>query len=153
IKEMVQRRSGTPTIGAISRALDRLSQSSANKDARHINLCLKFLAELDQVNIEAQPTPPTETIDMLRVLEDGEVVYFYLELEGSAPSLRQIASMALYTLVQAAKERRWRGLPTRNTCVIIDEFYHIAGKSFGELLSTVRHLGLHMVLANQTTAQ
>ncbi len=153
VKEVIARSSAVPTIGAISRILDRISQSSSKKDARHIQLCLKFLAECEQVNIELQPTPPTQTIDMLRVLEDSEVVYFYLELEGEAPSLRQIAAFALYTLVQATKERRWLGLPGRSTYVVIDEFYHIAGKSFGELLSTVRHLGLHFVMANQTRSQ
>jgi len=153
VKLMLKRHSSTPTIGALSRTLDRLSESARNKDARHIHQCLKFLAECEQVNIESQPTEPVERIDMLRVLEDSEVVYFYLELEGEAPSLRQIASFALYTLVQAVKERRWRGLPGRSTYVFVDEFYHIAGKSFGELLSTVRHLGLHLVLANQTRSQ
>jgi hypothetical protein len=151
--EIISQRHSAPTIGALSRILDRLSKSAYNKDARHIQLCLKFLAECEQVNIESHDTPPANSIDMLRVLEDSEVVYFYLELEGEAPSLRQIAAFALYTLVQAAKERRALGLPTRSTYVIIDEFYHIAGKSFGELLSTVRHLGLHMMLANQTTSQ
>jgi hypothetical protein len=153
VKEVIERRSEPPTIGAISRILDRISQSSYNKDARHIQLCLKFLAECEQVNIESQAGPPTNTIDMMRALEDSEVVYFFLELEGEAPSLRQIAALALYTLVQAMKERRYLGLPTRSTYVIVDEFYHIAGKSFGELLSTVRHLGLHLVLANQTRSQ
>ncbi len=153
VHELVSRRTGTPTLDALSDILDRMSQSRLHKDARHIHQCVKFLAEFEQVNIESQSTPPTETIDMLRVLEEGEVVYFYLELEGSAPSLRQIASLALYTLVQAAKERRWRGLTTRSTYVIIDEFYHIAGSSFGDLLSTVRHLGLHFVMANQTRDQ
>lgn len=153
VKEMVRRHPKTPTIGALSRILDRISQSARNKDARHIQLCLKFLAECEQVNIESQTSPPVDTIDMLRVLEDSEVVYFYLELEGEAPSLRQIAAFALYTLVQAVKERRWLGLPGRSSYVFIDEFYHIAGKSFGELLSTVRHLGLHLVLANQTRSQ
>lgn len=153
INEIISQRHSVPTIGKLSRILDRISKSAYNKDARHIQLCLKFLAECEQVNSESHATQPANSIDMLRVLEDSEVVYFYLELEGEAPSLRQIAAFALYTLVQAAKERRSLGMPTRSAYVIIDEFYHIAGKSFGELLSTVRHLGLHMVLANQTTSQ
>ena len=55
--------------------------------------------------------------------------------------------------MQAAQSRHDSSRPERTTYVLIDEFYHIAGKSFGDLLSTVRGWGLRFILANQTPKQ
>jgi hypothetical protein len=152
LKEMIARPTA-PTIGDLARILTRIGRSAHNADARHVEACLKLLAEYPQVNVASHASPPHQRIDMLRALEDAEVVYFFLEMEDQAPSLRQVASLALYTLVQAAKYRYRQGLPHRQTYVVIDEFYHIAGKSFGELMSTVADWGLHFVLANQSRRQ
>jgi type IV secretory pathway TraG/TraD family ATPase VirD4 len=107
------------------------------------------------VNVAKNLAPPHQTIDMGRALEDCEVLYFFLQMDAEAPTLRQIASFAFFTLVEAAKFRCYSDppLPQRHAFVIMDEFYHIAGTSFGELLSTVRGWGLHTVLANQSMAQ
>jgi hypothetical protein len=152
VEELLSR-PGTPTIEDLARILHRLGKSAQNSDARHIEACLGLLARYPQVNATKNQVPPNQRIDMLQVLEDCEVVYFFLEMEDQAPALRQVASLALYTLEQAAKFRYRQSAPQRHTYVLIDEFYHIAGKSFGELLSTVADWGLHIVLANQSRKQ
>lgn len=152
IKEMIERKM-QPTIGTLSRILATMARKASNKDAKHIYTCLSFLAELPQTNIDLHKSVPDNQIDMLRVLEDCEVVYIALKLDAQAPTLRQVASLILYTLSAAVIERRSREKPDRETFVLVDEFYHIAGKSFGEFLATVRERKLRMFLANQTRSQ
>jgi hypothetical protein len=153
IEEMLSRPNAKLTIDVLARILVRLGKTAKNSDARHIEACLNLLAAYPPVNIARNQAPAHQVIDMRQALDDCEVLYFFMQMEGEAPSLRQVASLALYSLVEAAKHRYHQGLPRRDTYVIIDEFYHIAGKSFGELLSTVRAWGLHMVLANQNLEQ
>ena len=140
-------------LESLARILHRIGQQQHNRDATHIESCLNLLAAYPQVNITKNEAPPHQNIDMLRAIEDSEVLYYYLEMESEAPALRQVASLALYTMIEAAKCRRMLGLPMRHVYVIVDEFYHIAGTSFGDLLTTVAGLGIHMILANQTRAQ
>lgn len=152
VKEMMALQN-QPTVGRLSRILTNMARKASNKDAKHIYTCLRFLSELPQTNIDLHQAVPVDQIDMLRVLEDCEVVYVSLPLDAEAPTLRQVASLILYTLSAAAIERRSLGKPDREAFVLVDEFYHIAGKSFGEFLSTVRERNIRMVLANQARSQ
>lgn len=142
-----------PSLARLNRLITRLAGKSEHADARHIKVILEMLAEFPQVNREAHVRLPARRIDFEQVLEDAEVVYFFLELQSEATTQRQPPLFALFSLVNAALARRQRSLPPRECYVIIDEFYHIAGRSFGELLTAVRHAGLRFVLANQTRAQ
>jgi hypothetical protein len=141
------------SISRLSSHLKNLSQISRNEDARHILRCLQFLAEYPQIDIEAHTTPPEKQIDMARVLEDCEVVYFYLELLDETPPLRQIAGLALYSILEAAKARDRAGHVQRETFVFVDEFYHIAGPSFGDFIAAIRGWQIRLVLANQQRTQ
>lgn len=141
------------TIATLSNAVIRVAGANRMADAQHIQSCLKLLAAYPQVDRRPDEPLPSERIDMPRVLENSEVVYFHLRLQDQAASLRQIAAFAMYALIQAAQVRRQRGLPQRDTFVIIDEFYHIAGKSFGDMLATVREWGLRFILSHQTPDQ
>ena len=72
---------------------------------------------------------------------------------SSVGTARQIAGLALYSLVNAAMERQRKGLPLRHTFVFVDEFQELAGPSFSRLLSQSAKYGITLICANQTTSQ
>lgn len=89
----------------------------------------------------------------MKAVDEGEVILFHLNMQDRAPSARPLAGLAIYTLEEAVKARAAQNRPEQHTYVVIDEFHYIAGHSLGELISTVRDWGLHLVLANQASGQ
>lgn len=152
IKRMVEM-GGEPTLDRLNSVVTKLARSSAHLDARHIKSILDFLAEYPQLNRSLHDRMPARTIDFERFLDESEVIYFFLQLQLQANTQRQAPLFALFSLVTAALARKQLNRPPTECFVLIDEFYHIAGRSFGELLTAVRHAGLRFVLANQTRAQ
>ncbi|BBO34165.1 type IV secretory system conjugative DNA transfer family protein [Lacipirellula parvula] len=144
---------GQLSIGTLAIQLARRAREKGNADAKHISLCLDTLAEYPQINLSAHAAMPSQRIDFADAIEKGDVVYFHLELNQTATSLREVAAIALTTLIQAAKLRRRKGLPKKSIHVVVDEFFHIAGKAFGDLLSTCRAWGIQFVLATQYLTQ
>lgn len=147
------RRGSRHSLTELSANLSRHAAKKTNADARHIALCLKMLTQYPQVNIDLHRTRPSEVIDFGEAIDEGEVVYFYLNVQEDGSPLRQLAAIILATLVSAAKQKLSSGRSPVPIYVVIDEFFHIAGKSFGDLLATVREWGVHFVLANQNSAQ
>lgn len=149
-RRLVQPGQPPPTLRQVAAYLDAKRKSI--KDADMIRMAFNFLLEYEQL----QPgtwTPSDRCIDMARVLNDGEVVYFFTPTLGEATTARQIAGLALYTLVNAAMRRAREGRPLRRCYVFIDEWQELAGRSFGALLAQAAKFGITFVLANQSTEQ
>src|SRR5262249_43244154 len=92
-----------PTIQGLLAHLTTLSNLNQNKDARHIQNCLQFMAEYPQVNSACHAAPYERQIDMNVVLDKPDVVYFFLEMADETIPLRQIAGLALFSVLEAAK--------------------------------------------------
>lgn len=150
---LLQEAGGELTLGRLIEVLEPLGRNKASADARHILLSLRKLAEYPQINLGKLSRVPAAQIDMFRALEQGEVIYIFMEMDSDAPALRQIAGLLLDALAHSAKSLRRSGKEVPFTYVVADEFYHIANKSFGELLAMSRDWGLHFFLANQTRRQ
>lgn len=90
-----------------------------------------------------------QAIDMGDVLERPQVTYFYLPAAIETASVREIAKLALYSLLTAAvRHERIHGKPAR-VYLVIDEFQQIIAKNLELLLRQARSKGIAMILANQ----
>lgn len=144
---------GRRTLARLARIVSKVARAKKNFDARHVDKCISLLAQYPQVDITQHAAPPARQIDMFRAVDEGEVILFHLNMQDRAPSARPLAGLAIYTLEEAVKARAAQNRPEQHTYVVIDEFHYIAGQALGELVSTVRDWGLHLVLANQATGQ
>lgn len=141
-----------PTLTEISDYLDKPANRRAIRDADQVRMTFHFLVEYDQLKPE-EATDPNRKIDMLRALDDGEVIYFFTPTLNETTTARQIAGLGLYSLINAAIQRKRRGMASRRAWVFVDEFHELAGRSFAALLAQSGKYGLSLVMANQTTSQ
>lgn len=94
--------------------------------------------------------PEDRIIHMQRLIEKGEVAYFWLPAAVESISVREIGKLALFSLVSAALTRQREGKETRTVYVVVDEFQRLAGENFSILLEQARSFGISLILANQT---
>ncbi|BDC49793.1 hypothetical protein F183_A21090 [Bryobacterales bacterium F-183] len=91
-----------------------------------------------------------DTIQMDRVLEEREVVYFWLPSALESVSVREVAKLVLLNLRTASQNRRDEEKPLRRMFLFIDECQKLAGENFQEVLQQARSAGISVVLANQS---
>jgi len=87
-------------------------------------------------------------IHMPTVLEQRQMLYFWLPAGIAPMSVREIGKLALYAFHDAAKKRADEGRKVQSY-VFIDEFHMLAGRNMEQLLTQGRSAGMAMVLANQ----
>lgn len=123
------------------------------RDAFELVATIRALTSYPQLVTSAQQqVAPEHLIHMPTVLEERQVVYFWLPSVVESVSVREIGKLALYSLVAAALSRRAAGLPVVPTYVFIDEFQRIAGENFKVILQQARSLGIGVILSNQSMA-
>lgn len=143
----------TPSLGVLSSILGDLARQPGKKDAGHIKSAIDILARFPQLNDELHADRPYPTLDFTTSIAAGDVTYVTLPCNQSGSPLRQFAGIILATILQAVQGLRSRGQVIGPVYVFVDEFYHIAGSAFGDLLSTAREWDIHFILANQDIAQ
>lgn len=150
--------SGSVTLDEVA---DYLEEANV-KDAEEIRMIFRFLTEYPQLkpfDIYETPNPIREdVINLERSLAESEVVYFYLPTLSESITARQIAGLALYTLINAAQKRVRKpenqgGKPLPHAWVFVDEFQQLAGSSYADVLAQASKFGLSLIMANQTTTQ
>lgn len=140
------------TLDDVSNYLERQAVRKKVRDADQIRMTFNFLLEYPQLRAP-ENTDPNRCIDMARVLEDGEVLYFFTPTLNETTTARQIAGLGLYNLLNAAIQRSRKGQPLRRTWIFIDEFHELAGRAFEALLAQSGKFGVSLIMANQTTSQ
>lgn len=90
-------------------------------------------------------------IHMPRVLERGEVVYFWLHSRTLPMTARDIGKSALFSILHAAGDLHDEGKRVQ-AYVVIDEFQRIAAWNIAQVLQDARSYGIGLVLAHQTYA-
>jgi hypothetical protein len=161
LRELRDERGRAPTLAELHDFLRRNLRRYDYRNAEQILMCVDFLLDYETLNAPQHDQQAPNHIYMPRVLEDNEVVYFYLPALGEAVFVRQIAGLALYSLLTAAMQRRNNdandGRRTsehrRQAWVILDEFHELTGTSFEKVLVESRKYGLGLILANQSNAQ
>lgn len=125
------------------------------RDAFELIAVIESLASFEQLNITAQSRGYDQSvmdnaIFMPRVLEQNQVVYFWLPAVVEPASVREIAKLALYALLQASFIHvRTHGV-AKQSYLVVDEFQRIASSNFKVVLEQARSFGIGAILANQT---
>lgn len=127
---------------------------------------LETLASIDQLNITPRKRKPSRgktptdypdsvrenAIHMPRVVAENQVVYFWLPAIIESATVREIAKLALYALVQAARQQTLAAGKPKQSYLFIDEFQRIASDNFKIILEQARSFGVGVILANQNIA-
>lgn len=111
---------------------------------------IKSLSGYTRLATDDRDLPPHRTIHLPRVLEHGQVAYFWLPAATESVSVREIGKLALYSLLTAAIDRQRDGAEPREIYVVIDEFQRLAGENFRVILEQARSFGIRVILANQS---
>lgn len=135
-------------------AIKRIQEADpANyKDTLELLSTIDALTHYKMLSLRTNPAHPEASIHMPSVLERRQVVYFWLPAAVESVSVREIAKLALYSLLTACIDRQ-RTKPAsewRQAYIFIDEFQRIAGENFRVILEQARSYGLGLVLANQS---
>jgi type IV secretory pathway TraG/TraD family ATPase VirD4 len=95
-------------------------------------------------------TNPSDLIHMANVLEERQIVYFYLSAALESISVREIAKLALSNMHSALLDRMARKASPRQVYLFIDEFQKAAGENFQTIIQQGRSAGMSVILANQS---
>lgn len=131
---------------------------------------IESLATFEQLNLtparaKNNAQAAEHAILMPEVIREKQVVYFWLPAAVEAATVREIAKLALYSLMNAAYffdrttgDEKHKGgsndAPAQRaqTYLVIDEFQRIASGNFKIILEQARSMGIGAILANQTFA-
>jgi hypothetical protein len=91
-----------------------------------------------------------EVILVDRMLEDCEVVYFWLPTALESINVREAGKLFLFNLQTAALDRQRAGKPFRRVPLFIDEGQKLAGENFQGVLQQARSAGIAVTFANQS---
>jgi hypothetical protein len=118
------------------------------KDATELVTVIYALSFFPQMLTGERTAADVDVIHMPRVLEDRELVYFWLPTAEYSQGVREVGKLALYALHSAAKALYESGRG-RQAYVFMDEAQHLAGRNFEKLLTQARGCGLSMLLSSQ----
>lgn len=121
------------------------------QDASHLFVVMDALASFEALNVTADGGYPEEVlqqqIDMSRVVQQPGVVYFYLHAALEESAVREIAKLALHSLLTAAVQS---GRRDHQVYLCIDEFQQVVSQNLEIVLRQARSQGISVILANQT---
>lgn len=117
----------------------------------HLNAIINRLADTKALNATPRDGCPesaiANAIDMPEVFRTPQVLYFHLASAIGMASTAEIARLALYSLLTAAKTAQ--GERTQ-VYLVIDEFQRIVSNNLELFLQQARSLNIGVILANQT---
>ncbi|MCC6763352.1 MAG: type IV secretion system DNA-binding domain-containing protein [Deltaproteobacteria bacterium] len=148
---VLQKNPNIDSFDALYKELEALKREK--KDVFELISTIHALTFYPQLLTTAATPPAADSvIDMARVLEERQVVYFWLPAALESISVREIGKLALYALLTAAIDRQRAGAEERKALLVIDEFQRLAGENFKIILEQARSFGVAAMLANQTQA-
>lgn len=141
----------------LTKASENFRDEKERQDAFELIAVVESLASFQQLNITAKPgrypgTVSGNAIHMPDVIAQRQIVYFWLPAALEAASVREIAKLALYSLLNSAYWHVVTQGKAAQTYLVIDEFQRIASENFKIVLEQARSMGVGAILANQTFA-
>ncbi|GMU82433.1 MAG: hypothetical protein AMXMBFR47_23040 [Planctomycetota bacterium] len=133
-----------------SRRQDLHIDKKQMEEAAHLYTVVDSLSEFDALNITPQGASSEileHQIDMPAVVSRPYVVYFHLHSALEETAVREIAKLALHSLLSAAVHR---GRARHQVYVFIDEFQQVVSQNLEIILRQARSAGMAAILANQT---
>lgn len=127
------------------------------QDAFELIAVIESLASFQQLNIAPSISSASQTvlenaIHMPDVIAEKQIAYFWLPAAIESASVREIAKLAIYSLLNSAYWHRRTLESDLQTYLVIDEFQRIASDNFKIVLEQARSMGIGAILANQTFA-
>ena len=117
----------------------------------HLNAIINRLADSEPLNATGRDGRPAsvlaQAIDMIDVFREPQVLYFHLASAIGMASTADIARLALYSLLTAAKTAE--GERTQ-VYLVVDEFQRIVSNNLEIFLQQARSMNIGVILANQT---
>lgn len=121
------------------------------EEASHLYTVVDSLAGFDAINVTPDKSPDDHVlrlqIDMGAVVRHPQVIYFYLPSALEESSVREIAKLAMHSLLTAAVHR---GQSKHRVYVFVDEFQQVVSQNLEIVLRQARSHGMSAILANQT---
>lgn len=125
--------------------------------ARHLCLIVEMLSEFEQLNMSSRHDPHhpamQNAIHMPEVIREKQVIYFYLVGAIDQTSVSEVARLAMYSLLIAAKAHREQTGRTPKCYFIVDEAHLLIGQNLQNLLAQARSYGIAFILAHQSMSQ
>ncbi|MEQ9094956.1 MAG: TraM recognition domain-containing protein [Phycisphaerales bacterium] len=128
------------------------------RDATDVFAVIESLARIDAINVtqkdvakgRVSQTAVDNAIDMTAFLTDPQVGYFYFSSTLETSTVRELAKLALFSLLTAADAlERTRG-PGHRVYVVIDEFQQIIASNLELVLRQARSKNISCILSNQS---
>lgn len=150
---------GEPDVSSFARMAELVKEPPRNlpQDLRssvgHIRACLSRMAECEPLNAHPglceKPSALDHAIEMTDLFTTPQVLYYSLPAAVSTTYGPEIARLALYSLLGAA-----RAVADRKTqvFVIIDEFQRVIAHNLDLIFQIARSMNIGLILANQSLA-
>ncbi len=138
-----------------SEEADNFRDEKERADAFELISVIESLASFEQLNLTPDRSQHAaeaaqNAIRMPDVIAKKEVVYFWLPAAVESASVREIAKLALYSLLRSAYLHNRDKVEKDQSFLVIDEFQRIASSNFKIILEQARSMGIEAILANQT---
>jgi len=128
------------------------------RDATDVFAVIESLARNDAINVTQADVAQgrvdqkalDNAIDMSAFLTDPQVGYFYFSSTLETSSVRELAKLALFSLLTAADALERAHGPGHRVYVVIDEFQQIIASNLELVLRQARSKNISCILANQS---
>ena len=121
------------------------------EQSMHLFNVIGSLASFDALNVTRDDALPSvvldRCIDMSHIVRRPSVVYFKMHSLVEEASVREIAKLAMFSLLTAATQR---GPSDHTVYLVIDEFQQLISRDMEIILRQARSHGIPTILANQT---
>jgi len=152
LQTILQQENPPRSFPELYQALNKHPDKWAYREAYELVATVQSLVHYNQL-VTDRDTPPEQTVQMSRVLEDRQVVYCWMPFAEHSTTARAIAHLIVYAFYVAKREWYRAGREPRQAYLFIDEFQNVASANFAEILNAARGFGLSLVLAHQSESQ
>ncbi|MBU0716956.1 MAG: hypothetical protein KJ749_01800 [Planctomycetes bacterium] len=136
----------------LSKAKEHVDITREQRDrATHLMSVVNTLATFEALNVTPAADRPeavlNHRIDMSEAISSPHVIYFYLHAPLQEATVREVAKLALHSLLAAAVLNKQRD---HQVYLFVDEFQQIVSQDLEIVLRMARDSKIATVLANQT---
>ena len=151
--QLICRQPHLQSFRQLRKALEHKDELKLSKELRnaasHLEAHAQRLAAFDFLNSTPETAPPAVTrqsLDFADLFRRPQAVFFQLPASQGTVVNAQIARLALYSLLGAAK---YVGTKRIQVYLFIDEFQRIVARNVELVLQTARSMNIGVILANQ----
>ncbi len=156
LSRAIERKPTPETFEDLYKRLEQMrrEESKTFKDAFELLCTIEVLTHYWQLitSKDDHILNPDSVIHIPRVLDDNEIVYFYLPAALESISVREVAKIVLFNVHSALLDRAATQGESRQVYLFIDEFQKAAGENFQTIIQQGRSAGMNVILANQSLA-